>query len=116
MTSHHRHDHSDPHHEHHEEHTGPTALEIDPVCGMKVDPARAAGRADHGGRTYYFCNPKCRERFVADPERYLNKPAPPVIRAGQLLKIELIDHVILGRRSDRCPQGYASLKELGLFH
>ena len=39
-----------------------------------------------------------------------------LIRAGQLLKIELIDHVILGRRSDRCPQGYASLKELGLFH
>jgi Cu+-exporting ATPase len=85
MTSHDSHDHSDPHHEHHEEHTGPTAVEIDPVCGMKVDPARAAGRADHGGRTYYFCNPKCRERFVADPERYLNKPKMPVVPAGQIL-------------------------------
>jgi DNA repair protein RadC len=39
-----------------------------------------------------------------------------LIRAGQLLKIELIDHVIIGQQSDRCPRGFASLKELGLFH
>ena len=45
--------------------------EVDPVCGMRVDPARAAGRHEHRGRTYYFCNPGCRERFAADPERYL---------------------------------------------
>jgi len=45
--------------------------EVDPVCGMRVDPARAAGRHQYRGRTYYFCNPRCRERFVADPERYL---------------------------------------------
>jgi Cu+-exporting ATPase len=45
--------------------------EVDPVCGMRVDPARAAERHQHRGRTYYFCNPRCRERFAADPERYL---------------------------------------------
>lgn len=39
-----------------------------------------------------------------------------LIRAGQLLKIELLDHVIVGRRTERCPRGFASLKELGLFH
>ena len=31
------------------------AMEIDPVCGMKVDPAAPAGKADYQGRTYYFC-------------------------------------------------------------
>lgn len=45
--------------------------EIDPVCGMTVDPQHAAGTADHDGRTYYFCNLGCRDRFAADPERFL---------------------------------------------
>jgi Cu+-exporting ATPase len=54
----------------------------DPVCGMLVDPHTAKHRAEHEGRTYYFCNPRCREKFVAEPARYLEpaaaKPAPPV--------------------------------------
>jgi Cu+-exporting ATPase len=28
---------------------------IDPVCGMTVDPSRAAGHLEHEGLTYYFC-------------------------------------------------------------
>jgi P-type Cu+ transporter len=60
-----------------------TPFEIDPVCGMKVDPTRAAGRADHGGRTYYFCGARCRERFVAEPERYLKLQAPALIQLGR---------------------------------
>jgi xanthine dehydrogenase accessory factor len=43
----------------------------DPVCGMDVAVARAKHRAEHGGRTYYFCCGGCRERFLAAPERYL---------------------------------------------
>src|SRR5436190_13893386 len=58
-------------------------VEIDPVCGMAVDPARAAGQADHGGRRYYFCCARCRERFVADPGRYLKPPAPSLIQIGR---------------------------------
>jgi len=38
---------------------------------MTVDPARAAGRHDHAGTTYWFCSPGCRERFAGDPARYL---------------------------------------------
>ena len=45
---------------------------LDPVCGMTIDPAHAAGQAEYRGTTYYFCNPLCRERFEADPERYLD--------------------------------------------
>lgn len=38
-----------------------------------------------------------------------------LIRAGQLLKIEVLDHVILGRRSDARPQDFVSLRALGYF-
>jgi len=46
---------------------------VDPVCGMKVDPAKAAGKFEYKGETYYFCNPNCQRKFSADPETYLNK-------------------------------------------
>ena len=51
----------------------------DPVCGMEVVAGEArGGSAEHRGTTYWFCNPRCRERFVADPERFLQpKVAPP---------------------------------------
>ena len=38
-----------------------------------------------------------------------------LIRAGQLLKIEVLDHVILGRRTDERPRDYVSLREAGFF-
>jgi Cu+-exporting ATPase len=54
----------------------------DPVCGMTVNPVAARGGSfEHAGHTYYFCNPRCRERFAADPQRYLS-PSPPVPSAA----------------------------------
>ncbi len=44
---------------------------IDPVCGMSVDPHETQHRAEHGGRTYYFCAAGCRSKFIANPEKYL---------------------------------------------
>jgi P-type Cu+ transporter len=45
--------------------------EKDPVCAMDVVPGHAPGRsADYAGKTYWFCSEGCRERFIADPERY----------------------------------------------
>ena len=38
-----------------------------------------------------------------------------LVRASQLMKIELLDHVILGHKSDKNPRGYTSLRELGIF-
>ena len=43
----------------------------DPVCGMMVDPLTAAGKFEHAGNMYYFCNPRCLDRFSHDPEGYL---------------------------------------------
>jgi uncharacterized protein len=45
----------------------------DPVCGMKVDRAKAL-RLAHAGATYYFCSEDCRNRFAADPGRHTRRP------------------------------------------
>ena len=44
---------------------------IDPVCGMTVDPASSAHHARHDGAEFHFCSARCREKFEADPLRYL---------------------------------------------
>ncbi len=48
----------------------------DPVCGMTVDLATARHKGDHAGQTHYFCSAGCRDKFLADPRKYL-APAPP---------------------------------------
>jgi len=50
-------------------------MKTDPVCGMQVDPAKAAGAIEYQGQNYYFCGQRCLERFRADPAKFL-KPAP----------------------------------------
>jgi Cu+-exporting ATPase len=47
----------------------------DPVCGMDVEVATAAGRTEHKGQTYYFCGSMCKEKFDLSPEQYLGKSA-----------------------------------------
>src|SRR5882672_8102702 len=39
-----------------------------------------------------------------------------LIRAGQLLKIDVLDHIIIGRRTEERQKDYASLRELGYFY
>ncbi len=59
---------------------------VDPVCGMKVDPAKAAARFTYKGATYFFCGKGCAAKFEADPEKYLttkeSAPAPTVAEMG----------------------------------
>jgi Cu+-exporting ATPase len=50
-------------------------LVVDPVCGMRVDPATAQHRFVHQGQTFHFCSSGCRQKFAADPGAFL-KPAP----------------------------------------
>lgn len=40
---------------------------VDAVCGMKVDPERPAATLVRDGRTFYFCNPGCKDRFEKGP-------------------------------------------------
>ena len=56
---------------------------IDPVCGMTVDPAHAAGTSEYHGRTIYFCNPHCKAKFDANPEEYLGGRKPEQMPAPE---------------------------------
>ncbi len=46
----------------------------DPVCGMMVASEKAAGKVEHGGKTYYFCSKGCAERFSHEPDKFLAVP------------------------------------------
>ena len=48
-------------------------MAIDPVCGMDVEPDKAAAKSTYGGKEYYFCAEMCKKKFDADPEKYLEK-------------------------------------------
>ncbi len=56
-------------------------MERDVVCGMQVDPARAAGSTEHQGKTYYFCSKGCLQRFQTDPAKYLDPAYRPGLHA-----------------------------------
>ncbi|MDR3643749.1 MAG: YHS domain-containing protein, partial [Clostridia bacterium] len=50
----------------------------DPVCGMAVDSTTPRGGSYiYKGVEYFFCNPKCNERFQAEPEKYLSPTYKP---------------------------------------
>jgi YHS domain-containing protein len=48
----------------------PDVVEEDPVCGVAVDPLKAAGYSEYEGKTYYFCCPGCKQKFDLDPADY----------------------------------------------
>jgi Cu+-exporting ATPase len=59
---------------------------LDPVCGMKVDPSKAAASIEHQGATAYFCSNGCAAKFRAAPDKYMqakqvtpaSQPAPKI--------------------------------------
>ena len=46
--------------------------EIDPVCGMTVEPESAAAKREYAGKTYHFCNPGCAKAFDRTPEAFVD--------------------------------------------
>jgi len=54
----------------------------DPICGMNVEPDRAAGSYEHKGQTYYFCSQHCLAKFKEDPEKFLKSPAADRLRTA----------------------------------
>jgi YHS domain-containing protein len=45
-------------------------VEKDVVCGMQVDPAKAAAKSQYQGKTFYFCSTECKTKFDANPAKY----------------------------------------------
>ena len=44
-------------------------MERDVICGMQVDPKKAAGSSEYQGKTYYFCSAGCKRKFDQNPEQ-----------------------------------------------
>ena len=49
----------------------------DPVCGMRVDPAKSRFSHEHDGQRYYFCCGGCHAAFRADPARFVAAASAP---------------------------------------
>jgi YHS domain-containing protein len=45
---------------------------VDPVCGMTVEAGKCYGTM-YLGTLYNFCSRDCRDKFEADPRKYLKK-------------------------------------------
>ncbi len=56
-------------------------ITTDPVCGMKVTEASAAGKSDYKDATYLFCGLGCKAKFDGTPEKYLAAPEPATVVA-----------------------------------
>ena len=78
-------------------------MAIDPVCGMTVDPARAAGEYQYAGAHYHFCNPSCLTRFKADPESFLQPATAPAGPADALYTCPM-DPEIVQHGPGACPK------------
>ena len=89
---------------------------IDPVCGMTVNPSKAAASVSHLGKTYLFCSTHCQHKFVADPAEYVGNVVPVVQPKATLTKTEYtcpmhpeVRHVGQGL----CPKCGMGLEPLG---
>jgi P-type Cu+ transporter len=77
--------------------------ERDPVCGMTVDPV-SPHQAEHQGATYHFCGRSCRDRFVAEPARYLASAVDQPNGAAELVQWTCPMHPEIVRSSPgACP-------------
>ena len=84
-------------------------LVLDPVCGMMIEPAEAAGQFEYRGKTYYFCHPSCLERFQASPDEFLSddggaKPPAPVSVPGARSYVCPMDPEVRQTTPGACPK------------
>ncbi len=92
------------------------AEHVDPICGMTVDPAKAAGSTTYQGRTYYFCSTHCLHRFEADPQRYTDThPALPhaVAAAAGTVYVCPMDPEVRQDHPGACPKCGMALEPAG---
>jgi Cu+-exporting ATPase len=85
---------------------GAGVSEKDPVCGMTVDPSKAAAKLEFRGNTYYFCSKRCAERFAKEPDKFLSAPGISGMEtASSGDSAPGVDAVRRGPSVDRLPPG-----------
>jgi P-type Cu+ transporter len=88
-----------------DQHVHAVAETVDPVCGMTIDPADAVGHIDHNGRTYYFCNESCLERFRDNPAAFLGgTPAAVAPAPAGTTYVCPMDPEVRQQRPGACPK------------
>ncbi|MCB8838747.1 heavy metal translocating P-type ATPase [Aurantimonas sp. VKM B-3413] len=91
----------------------------DPVCGMSVERIDARHMVKHkdasgSSQRVYFCSARCREKFEADPERYLgDRPAPEPMPAGTEYTCPMHPEIVQDHPGD-CPKCGMALEPMGL--
>lgn len=87
----------------------------DVVCGMTIDPAKAAASTDYKGESYYFCSKGCHTKFTADPEKYLQPApaAPPPVGAENIEYTCPMDPQIRQMGPGTCPICGMALEPVG---
>ena len=116
-------------HNHQSTQNGAEKKHIDPVCGMTVEPSKAAGTIEYKGETIYFCSTYCLEKFKKEPEKYYRNPGeetvPAHIHKEEKEKLAAedteclyscpMDPEIRQKKPGSCPKcGMALEKEIGL--
>jgi Cu+-exporting ATPase len=89
----------------------------DLVCGMSVDPNHAKHWSERDGKKYYFCNPKCKEKFESDPNKYLslqNTQAKQPTHAGAELYTCPMHPEIKQQGPGSCPKCGMALEPLSI--
>ncbi|MFZ0639935.1 MAG: heavy metal-binding domain-containing protein, partial [Candidatus Acidiferrales bacterium] len=101
-------------------------LATDPVCGMRVDPARAKATREHLGKTYYFCCEACAKKFADAPEKYLAvrpanapvaaiapmQPKPAAAPSAEQIYVCPMDPEIRSAKPGPCPNCGMALEPL----
>ncbi len=74
------------------------ATAIDPVCGMTVDLNAGKPHLDHDGETWHFCNPRCLDKFEAEPQKYID-----AVESGHPHEFERVKSDHEGKGGYICP-------------
>jgi len=79
---------------------------IDPVCGMRVDPAKSAATVSYNGKNFYFCGKGCAAKFKADPAKWLapKVKAEPEAAAMQAKYVCPMDPEVSRMGPGTCPK------------
>src|SRR5271157_4865341 len=88
----------------------------DPVCGMAVDPLQPRGKAEHEGRTYFFCSPGCMHKFVSSPAKYLSGQGPFETAPAAALARKLDKDPVCGMNVDPSKAAASVEYESKLYH
>jgi uncharacterized protein len=76
---------------------------IDPVCGMQVERQLAPASTRHADQTVFFCSDRCRDRFVANSDRYVTGDKRTITHQHEVRRPDMNEQIdpICGMKVDR---------------